>query len=137
MSRGLGHLDERRIVAIGDVGLRAPAVVDDVEPEGADARRDRLADPPEPEDAHGRPRSEGLSGKAPFAPLPGAQVSLGLRQLAHRHDHEAIAVSATSSSSTPGVLVTMTPCSRRPFGVDVVVADAEAGDDLELGNRRI
>ena len=45
----------------------------------------------------------------------------------------AIAMSATSSSSTPGVWVTIIAVLARPFGVDVVVADAEAGDDFELG----
>ena len=42
------------------------------------------------------------------------------------------AVSATSSSRTPGVLVTMIRAAPPP-GVDIVVADAEAGDDLEIG----
>ena len=39
--------------------------------------------------------------------------------------------SATSSVSTSGVLVTTMPLLAGPLGVDLVIADAEGGDDLE------
>ena len=89
MSEGLGHVDQRRIVTIGDVSLGVAAVVDDVEPECAHPGGDRLADAAEPQNAHGAsPQRRAERESALRRPLPGAQISLGLRQPAHRHDHQ-------------------------------------------------
>ena len=44
-------------------------------------------------------------------------------------------MSAVSSVSTPGVLVTVMPRSRRRVDVDIVDAGAEIGDQLELRRR--
>jgi hypothetical protein len=45
----------------------------------------------------------------------------------------AMVMSAVSSVSTPGVLVTVMPRGKAPPHVDIVDAVAEIGDQLQLG----
>ena len=61
---GLRHCGERGIEAISRVGLRAAAVVDDLEPEAFGPRRNRLADPPEAQDSHGAAAQRRGEGKS-------------------------------------------------------------------------
>ena len=65
--------------------------------------------------------------------MPGAQISLRLRQLAHRHEHEAERGVSDFVVEHPRRVGGDDSEPRRRLGVDVVVADAETGDDLEAG----
>ena len=79
-----------------------------------------------------RPPSDAVSGNEPFGHSPGAQISLGLRQPAHRHEHQRHRGVGDFVVEHAGRMGDDDPVLRRPFGVDMVVADAETGDDLEV-----
>ena len=128
------HLQQGGVVAVRDV-LAGAVVVAHRHPEGLGAARDRLADPAEPEDAEpaagdGQVRERvGTLGRPP----PGAQVPLGLPQLAHGHQQQR--------ERGVGDLVVQHP---RGVGDDdaalgggvhvhAVVPDAEVRDDLQVG----
>ena len=86
------------------------AVVDDVEPEAADPGRDRLADAPEPENSDrsaSQRRGEREGALRRHCPARRYRSACGSWRTAMIMRPSA--VSATSSSSTPGVLVAMTP----------------------------
>ena len=115
-----------------DVGLRVAAVIDDLELETLRAPGDRLADPPEAQDPHCpavQRRGEGERTRRPFAR---AQETLCLGQAAHRHDgqrHRDVGDFVVEHARRVGHDDSML---ARPFSVDMLVADAETGDDLEL-----
>ena len=80
-----------------------------------------------------RPRSEAVSGKAAFSQCPARRYRSACGQPAHRHDHEPerrvgdlLVEHARRVGDDDSAL------RRRPR-VDMVVTDAEAGDDLEIG----
>ena len=109
---GLRHPHQRGIVEIGRIGLRLAAVIDDVDAERPRPLGDLFADPPEAEDAHRAAAQRGRQRKRRLRPAALAQIALGLRQYRRTAiSVSAMAVSAVSASSTPGVWVTTMPCS--------------------------
>ena len=85
-----------------------------------------------------RSRSVALvSGYCLLQPFAGAQIALGLRKFAHRAEQQA-------ERGVGDLLVEHVrrvgdddAVRARPFGVDVVVADAEARNLSSFGNRCI
>src|ERR1700736_5830105 len=85
----------------------------------------------------GRAGREGAGGVAAEGrPLALAQIALGLRQMPYGAEQEAergvgyfFVQHVRSVGDDDAVLA-------RPFGVDMVVADAEAGHDFEFGETR-
>ena len=132
------HVDQLRIVLVGDAGLRIAAVIDHRHAEGLEPPRDRLADAAHADDADGAVAQRRLASadSAASSHLPARRKRSACGNSRTVQSRSPSAVSATSSFSTSGVLVTTMPCCAGPFGVDVVVADAEARDDLELREAR-
>jgi hypothetical protein len=73
---------------------------------------------------------------AVLAPVAGAQIALGLRQMPHGGEQEPEGGVGDFLVEHIRRVGDDDAVSARPFGVDVVVADAEARDDLELGKAR-
>ena len=93
--------------------------------------RDRLADAPEAEDADLAPAQRGGQRIGPLQPLAGAQIAVHLRQLAHGGDQQAQRQISHLAGEHVGRVRDDDAALRERGGVDVVVADAEAGDDLQ------
>ena len=130
----LGHRPQVAIVAVGDVGARGAGVIDDrhlhrIEPAG-----DRHADAAEPDDADGAV-AEGRRGQpvVRLGPAAGTEVALGGGQFAHRHQEEA----EGGVGDFLGEHIRRVGDDDAALGaggeVDAVIADAETGDDLEIG----
>jgi hypothetical protein len=131
------HVDQPRIVAVGDAGLGVSAVVDDGHPEGLQPARDRLADPPHANDPDGavaqRRLGERIALRGPFA---GPQIALGLRKLPHGAQQESERGVGHFLVEDVGRVGGHDAMLGRPFDVDMIVADAEARHDLQAGKAR-
>ena len=97
-------------MAVCKLGPLVPRVIDDRHAEGLEPARDGDADAPHADEADGavaqrRPAQRIIA----FRPFAGAQITLGLRQLADCQSSRPSVVSATSSVSTSGVWVTTMP----------------------------
>ena len=132
----LGQAIERRVILVGESVDRPAVVIGDRQAEGFQPTRNRPA-------RCGPCRQCRCGGRA--ATL-GQRIGALLRPAARRADNSPalansrtvlssspIAVSATSSVSTSGVLVTMIPALAGMRRIDAVIADAEIGDDFEVG----
>ena len=71
-----------------------------------------------------------------LGPVAGAQIFLGLRQFAHGAEREAQRGVGDLFVQHVRRVGDDDPVLAGPFGVDMVVADAEARHDLQLGKRR-
>ena len=128
---GARHVDELRIVAVGELGPRPARVIDDRHAERLKPARDGDADAAHADQADGavaqRRPAQRIVALAPFA---GAQMAFGLRQLAHRAQEQADRGIGDFLGEHVGRVGDDDAAPRRGVGVDVVVADAEAGDDV-------
>ena len=122
-----------------DLAMDALAVVVvDGESEAARATRQRLADAAHADDAHAlalqarRPASRSGSSRSICRRAPARSPSPMRRAVAST---SAIDMSAVSSVSTPGVLVTVMPRWRAGVEIDVIDAGAERGDQLQARAR--
>ena len=132
----LRHVGEVREIGIGDIGLPAAPVVGDFQAQRLAASGDRLADAPEAQNAHGAPAQRRGERKRLLQPFAGPDIAVGLREPPHGAEQQA----------DGGVRHLLVQHVRRvrhgdavrpgPFGVDMVIADAKARDDLELGELR-
>ena len=96
--------------------------------------RDRHADASHADHADGavaqRRPAQGIGALAPFA---GAQIALGLRQLADRAQEQADRGVGDLLGEHVGRVGDDDAAARGRGDVDMVVADAEARDDVEVG----
>ena len=113
----------------------AAIVVVDLQPECLGAAGDGLADAAHADDAE--PLAPDAMAQHPGR-APAGPVLVAGKHLAPSANRRgtarisAMVMSAVSSVSTPGVLVTVMPRSQRGRDVDVVDAVAEIGDQLQL-----
>ena len=124
------------IVAIGHVLLRRAAVIGDREPEGlAAAWRSpcRCARAPRMPTVWSRSVDVGERIGALLRPAPGAQIALGRGELAHGHQQQAQRGIGDFLGEDVRRVGDDHAMLAGPVGVDGVIADAEIGDDLELG----
>jgi hypothetical protein len=109
-------------------------MIGDAEPKCFEARGDGLADAPEPEDAD-RASAQGRGERVILLqPFSGAQIPVDLRQLPHRGDEEPHREIGHFLGQNVGRVGDHDAAPRRLGGVDAVVADAEIGNDLEIGH---
>ena len=128
------HVEQFRVILVAHAWLRVAAVIDHRHAEGLQPARDRLADAAHADHADGAIAQRRLGERIlPLRPFAGAQKALGLRKFAHRAEQEA-------ERGVGHLLVQYfrrvgddDAVRARPLGVDVIVADAEARDLLELG----
>ena len=81
---GLGHRRSATGSSDRGAGLSMAAVIDDDEPEGFGAPRDRLADPPQAKNPERSPAKRRGQRERRLQPIPSAQVAFRPRKLAHR-----------------------------------------------------
>ena len=134
---GARHLDEVRIVLVGNIG-RPARVIDHRHFHCLEPARDRLANAAHADDPDGAVAQRGreLVVAAVLFPFARAEITLGLGQLPHgceqqpkRRIRHLLVEHVRRIGDDDAV-------PAGPFGVDVVVADAEARYDLELGKAR-
>lgn len=130
---GPRHLQQGRVEGIGHVVLPAAAVIGEGHAEPFEAARDGPPDPAEAEDAH-MPAAQGRGERVgPRRPVPGAQVAVRLRDLAHgRQEQPEGEVGHLVGEHVRRVRDDDAPL-RRGADIDRIVADAETRHDLELG----
>ena len=124
-------------MAVGEVGPRLARVISDWDAEGLEPARDRTADAPHADETDGAVAQRSL-GQRKFAlePLSGTQIPFGLRQLAYRAEEQPERRVGDFFGEHAGRVGDDDTALRRRRGVNVIVADAEAGDDLELRQSR-
>src|SRR5216684_1635797 len=126
------HVDERRVVLVGDARLLPPRMVDHRNLHGVEPPRDRLADAAHADQPDGAVAQGRLAQRVVLLPpLAGAQVTLGLWELAHGAEEQAERGVGDLLGQHVRRVGDGDAVRARPLGVDVVVADAERGDDLE------
>ena len=127
------HVDEIGVMPVRHPRLRMAAVIDDGNAERIEPARDRLADAAEPDHAHGAIAQRRPGQRVvPFGPLAGAQIALGLRQLADRAQQQAKRRVGDLLGEHVGRVGDHDAMGRSPFGIDMIVAHPEARDDLEF-----
>jgi hypothetical protein len=100
---------------------------------GADG--DFLADAAETKDAEGLAGQFGEEAEIAMGPLALAHELVGLRNTAGQRDHEADGEFGNRVVEHVGRVGDADIAGARRGGVDIVVADPEAGDDFEIGQR--
>jgi len=130
------HLHEIAIVAIGDILLRTAVVIDDRHAERLQPAGDRLADPAEPDNASRAVAKRRLGQRiGRRRPLSGPQIALGGGEFAHCHQDQA----ERGVGHFLGEHVRRVGDDHALLGgvarIDIVVADAEIRDDLEMRQR--
>ncbi len=124
MPVGHAHGRAARMVNHGHVHRREPL-------------RDRLSDAAHADHADRAVAQRGLAQRIIFLrPLAGTQVALGLRKFAHRAQQESDRCVRHFLGEHIRRVGHRDAVRTRPGGVDMVVADAEGGDDLEPGKSR-
>ena len=120
------------VVGVGNVGLRRAPVIGDPHAEPFEPLGDRPSDPAEPEDADpALPQARG-EREAALPPAPGAQVAVGLRDLAEGGEQEAQREVGHLVGEHVRRVGDDDAAAMRLARIDRVVADAEARHDLEL-----
>ena len=128
------HVEQFRVILIAHACLRVAAVIDHRHAEGLQPARDRLADAAHADHADGAIAQRRLGERIlPLRPFSGAQKALRLRKFAHRAEQEAERGVGDFFVEHFRRVGDDDAMRARPFGVDVIVADAEARDLLELG----
>ena len=130
-----GHVHQRRVVAIGHIFLAGATMIDHRQAESLDALRHCLADAAETDDADLAAAQRGGERIIALQPLARAQIAIDLRQLAHRGDQQA---QRQVRDLVRQHVRRIGDDEATPSGfgrIDMIVADAEAGDDLELRQR--
>ena len=127
----LRQAQQRRVVAVGHLRLRLAAVVFDLQLAGFQPLGDGLADAPQAEDADLAAAQRRRQRIGPLEPLAGAQVAVHLRQLAHGGDQQAQREVGDLAGQHVGRVRDDDAAPGQRGGIDMVVADTEAGDDLE------
>src|SRR5579864_6187537 len=119
---------------IADVAPRRAGVIDHRNAEGAEPPRDRLADGAHADHADGAVAQRRLGERiVALEPLAGAQIPLGLGKFAHRAQQQSERGIGDLFGQHAGRIGQDHIVRGGPFDVHVVVADAEARDDFELG----
>ena len=147
---GLRFDVERHEVRLGQDALEGPVlgavfrldrrahpvrvVIQDPHPEAARPPRDRLADPPEPDDPERgavdvRPHQQ---HRAPGLPLAGADVVVALREAARGGHEQRPREVRGGLGQDAGRVADRDAALRARRDVDVVEPDREVADDLEL-----
>jgi hypothetical protein len=129
--RSFGKRDDAAVISMRHIGLPMPPVIGDGHPEPVEPPRHRLADMAEPDDANPLPSQRRGKREGVVAPAPIAQETVGLRDTADRRQQQ-------TDRQVGDLVVEHARCVGhhhvalgRSGGIDVIVADAEAGDDLQ------